>query len=190
MMGDQRVRCPWAERSGLERHYHDLEWGVPQHDDQHLFELLLLEGAQAGLSWVTVLRKRETYREAFAGFDPLEVARFDESKIAGLLNNPGLIRNSLKINSAIRNARAFLRIQDEFCSFDSYLWGFFDDAPVTQEWSTMSELPARSPGSDRLSKDLKRRGFSFVGPVICYSYMQATGVINDHITGCYRLELP
>ena len=181
-------RCAWAERTELERRYHDTEWGVPEHDDRRLFEFLLLEGAQAGLSWVTVLRKREAYREAFAGFDPDQVARFDEAMIESLLGNPGLIRNRLKIRSAVNNARAFLNIQQAFGSFDEFLWRFVDGRSVTQVWSTLGDLPPRSPVSDRLSRDLKRRGFTFVGSVICYSYMQAVGMVNDHIAGCFRLE--
>jgi DNA-3-methyladenine glycosylase I len=181
-------RCAWAERTVLERIYHDTEWGVPEHDDRRLFEFLLLEGAQAGLSWVTVLRKRESYREAFAGFDPVQVAGFDEAMIESLLCNAGLIRNRLKIRSAVSNARAFLDIQQAFGSFDEYLWRFVDGCPVTQVWPTLGDLPPRSPVSDRLSRDLKRRGFTFVGSVICYSYMQAVGMVNDHIAGCFRLE--
>ncbi len=181
-------RCAWAERTELERRYHDTEWGVPEHDDRRLFEFLLLEGAQAGLSWVTVLRKREAYREAFAEFDPEQVACFDEARMENLLGNAGLIRNRLKIRSAVNNARAFLRVQEVFGSFDEYLWRFVDGCPVTQVWQTLGDLPPKSPISDRLSRDLKGRGFTFVGSVICYSYMQAVGMVNDHIAGCFRVE--
>jgi DNA-3-methyladenine glycosylase I len=153
-----------------------------------LFEFLLLEGAQAGLSWVTILRKRAAYRAAFDDFDPARIASYDEDRLETLMQNPGIIRNRLKIRSAIRNARAFLRVQAEFGSFDAYLWRFVEHVPVTQVWPTMADLPPRSPLSDRLSRDLKARGFGFVGSVICYSYMQAVGLINDHIAGCYRLQ--
>lgn len=180
-------RCAWAERSELERQYHDTEWGVPQHEDRRLFEFLLLEGAQAGLSWVTVLRKRAAYRAAFADFDPERVARFRAADIARLLENPGLIRNRLKVGSAVANARAFLEVQEAFGSFDAYLWRFVDGQPATREWPSLAELPAQTPVSGQLSRDLKARGFVFVGPVICYSYMQAVGLVNDHLTGCFRL---
>ena len=187
-MAASRIRCPWAERTEIERDYHDNEWGVPQHGDRRLFEFLLLEGAQAGLSWVTILRKRAAYRAAFDDFDPARIASYDEDRLETLMQNPGIIRNRLKIRSAIRNARAFLRVQAEFGSFDAYLWRFVEHVPVTQVWPTMADLPPRSPLSDRLSRDLKARGFGFVGSVICYSYMQAVGFINDHIAGCYRLQ--
>jgi len=186
-MTRQRMRCPWAERSELERDYHDNEWGIPQHDDRRLFEFLLLEGAQAGLSWVTILRKRAAYRAAFDDFDPTRIASYDEDRLATLMQNPGIIRNRLKIRSAVQNAQAFLRVREEFGSFDAYLWRFVEGIPVTQAWPTMSDLPPRSAISDQLSRDLKARGFGFVGSVICYSYMQAVGLINDHIAGCYRL---
>jgi DNA-3-methyladenine glycosylase I len=187
-MSDDRTRCAWAERTELERQYHDTEWGVPEHDDRRLFEFLLLEGAQAGLSWVTVLRKREAYRAAFDGFDPERIARYGTEKIAALMANPGLIRNRLKIASAVTNAQAFRRVQAEFGSFDGYLWRFVDGQAIKQVWSSMAEMPPRTPLSDWLSKDLKKRGFRFVGSVICYSYMQAVGMVNDHIAGCYRVE--
>ena len=186
-MNEERIRCPWAERSELERQYHDTEWGIPEHDDQRLFELLILEGAQAGLSWVTVLRKREAYRRAFDNFNPGAVARYDEARITALLENPGLIRNRLKLRSAVSNARAFLQVQSAFGCFDSYLWRFVEGRPITQVWPTQTALPSRNAISDRLGQDLKLREFSFVGSVICYSYMQATGMVNDHIAGCYRL---
>lgn len=187
-MSDARIRCPWAERSTLEREYHDLEWGTPRHEDRVLFEFLILEGAQAGLSWVTILRKREAYRVAFDGFDPERVARYDEAKQAELLANPGLIRNRLKIASAVDNARAFLRVQEAFGSFDAYVWRFVDGKPRRNAWRTMADMPARSPESDAMSKDLKQRGFRFVGSVICYSFMQAVGMVNDHTVDCFRWE--
>ncbi len=187
-VSEVRSRCAWAERTELERQYHDAEWGVPEHDDRRLFEFLLLEGAQAGLSWVTVLRKREAYRIAFDGFDPARVARYEEEKVADLMRNPGLIRNQLKVASAVNNARAFERVRDRFGSFDSFLWRFVDGCPTNNVWPTLADLPPRSPTSDRLSKELKALGFTFVGSVICYSYMQAVGMVNDHIEGCFRIS--
>jgi DNA-3-methyladenine glycosylase I len=187
-MSEERSRCAWAARSELERQYHDTEWGVPQHDDQRLFEFLLLEGAQAGLSWVTVLRKREAYRAAFDGFDPVRVAAYGAEKMADLMQNPGLIRNRLKLTSSVNNARAFLAVQEQFGSFGQYLWRFVEGRPISNVWPGLADLPPRSPISDRLSNDLKRRGFTFVGPVICYSYMQAVGMVNDHIAGCFRID--
>ena len=180
------VRCAWAGSDKLYRSYHDLEWGVPVHDDRLLFEFLVLEGAQAGLSWITILRKREAYREAFAGFDPAAVAAFDEHRQAELLMNAGIVRNRLKISSAISNARAFLKIQEEFGSFDSYVWRFVDGRPIGNRWGTLGEVPASTPVSDALSRDLKKRGFRFVGSTICYAFMQAVGMVNDHTTDCYR----
>ena len=167
-------------------HYHDEEWGVPVRDDQRQFEFLLLEGAQAGLSWSTVLHKREGYRAAFAGFDPLQVSRFSERKLERLRANPAIIRNRLKIASAVSNARAFLEVQAEFGSFCNYIWGFVDGEPVQNHWRTQAEVPATSPQSDALSKDLRRRGFRFVGSTIIYAHMQATGMVNDHLVDCYR----
>lgn len=187
-MSESHRRCPWAERTELERQYHDTEWGIPTRDDRRLFEFLLLEGAQAGLAWITVLRKRDAYRAAFDGFDPERIARYGEAKIAALLDTPELIRNRLKIVSAVTNAQAFLNIQAEFGSFADYLWGHVDGRAITQIWPRQEDLPSRSALSERLSKDLQQRGFRFVGPVICYSYLQAVGVVNDHIAGCYRLE--
>ena len=178
-------RCPWAE-AALQHHYHDTEWGVPSHDDRHLFELLVLEGAQAGLSWSTILAKRAHYREAYAGFDPRLVARFTARRQAGLLANPGIVRNRLKIEASVRNARAFLAVQAEFGSFDRYLWPFTGGRPVRNAWTAMSRVPARSPVSDALSRDLLQRGFKFVGPTICYAFMQATGLVNDHLVSCPR----
>lgn len=176
-------RCPWAEAE-IHHHYHDTEWGVPSHDDRHLFELLILEGAQAGLSWTTILRKRESYRRAFAGFDPGKVARFDERKRAALLADPGIVRNRLKIESAVRNARAFLAVQEEFGSFDRYIWTFVGGAPLQTRPKTPAEVPTRTPESDAMSRDLAKRGFKFVGTTICYAYMQATGMTNDHLLSC------
>lgn len=164
--------------------YHDREWGVPLHEDQAFFEFLILEGAQAGLSWSTILRKRAAYRKAFWQFDPRKVARFDTSDIAALLDNPGIVRNRLKIESAVSNGRAFLAIQREFGSFDSYVWAFVNDAPIVNRWRNMAEVPASTPQSDILSKDLRRRGFRFVGSTICYAFMQATGLVNDHLADC------
>jgi DNA-3-methyladenine glycosylase I len=178
-------RCPWAVGE-LDIVYHDEEWGVPVHDDRRLFELLTLEGAQAGLSWSTILKKREHYRAAFAEFDPARVARFNQQKQQRLLQNPGIVRNRLKVASTIDNARAFLAVQAEFGSFDAYVWGFVDGRPIQNSWRTMSEVPASTPVSDTLSKDLKRRGFRFVGSTICYAFMQATGMVNDHLVTCPR----
>jgi len=180
-----RRRCPWA-KSDLMIAYHDREWGVPVHDDRLLFEFLVLEGAQAGLSWETVLRKRENYREAFAQFDPAKVARFDGRKVRALLANPGIIRNRLKISSAISNARAFLQVQREFGSFDAYIWRFTGGKPRQNRRRGIRQLPPRTALSDVISKDLKRRGFGFVGSTICYAHMQATGMVNDHLQSCFR----
>lgn len=181
-----RPRCAWAGRTELERVYHDLEWGVPEHDDRRLFEFLILEGAQAGLSWLTILRKREAYRAAFDGFDPEIVARYDEAKRAELLANPGIVRNRLKVDAAIGNARAFLRVREEFGSFDAYLWCFVAVSPKRNAWPTMADVPARTAESDAMSRDLRRRGFRFVGSVICYAFMQAVGMVNDHTVDCFR----
>jgi DNA-3-methyladenine glycosylase I len=166
--------------------YHDREWGVPVHDDRRHFEFLVLEAAQAGLSWLTVLRKREAYRDAFSRFDPEKVARFDARKIGRLLLNPGIIRNRLKIEAAVRNAKAFLAIQREFGSFDTYCWRFVDGRPRINRWKTLGHIPATTSESDAFSKDLKQRGFSFVGSTVIYAHMQAVGMVNDHITSCYR----
>jgi DNA-3-methyladenine glycosylase I len=178
-------RCDWA-RDELSIRYHDEEWGVPVHDDRRWFEFLILETAQAGLSWDTILRKRENYRLAFADFDPSVVARFDDSQIERLIANPGIVRNRLKLVSAVRNAQAFLRVQDEFCSFDIYIWGFVAGQPIQGAWRCLAEVPARTNQSDALSRDLKKRGFTFVGTTICYALMQATGMVNDHLVGCFR----
>lgn len=180
-------RCEWA-RHELEVDYHDHEWGVPLHDDQRLFEFLILEGAQAGLSWLTVLKKRDAYREAFDHFDPQKVARYTPKKIEKLLSNEGIIRNKLKINSAVQNAKAFLQVQEEFGSFDAYIWNFVNGKPITNKWKTLGDIPAKTPLSDAISKDLKKRGFNFVGSTIVYAFMQATGMVNDHTTSCFRYK--
>jgi len=179
-------RCPWCGNDPLYVAYHDEEWGVPQHDDRVLFEFLILEGAQAGLAWITILRKRENYRKAFDGFDPQRIARYGAADVARLLADPGIVRNRLKINATIANARAFLEVQREFGSFDAYLWGFVDGRPVRNGWQTMAEVPATSAASDALSRDLRRRGFKFVGSTICYALMQAVGLVDDHLAGCFR----
>jgi DNA-3-methyladenine glycosylase I len=179
-------RCQWA-KTDLSINYHDEEWGVPRHDDRTLFEFLILEGAQAGLSWETILRKRENYRRAFDNFDAALVAQYNQSKVNDLLANPGIIRNKLKINAAIGNARAFLAVQEEFGSFDKYVWGFVDGRPIKNEWK-LAAVPASTADSDALSKDLKLRGFKFVGTTICYAFMQAIGMVNDHEKDCFRYE--
>jgi DNA-3-methyladenine glycosylase I len=179
-------RCVWAGSDPLYQAYHDEEWGVPVHDDRTLFEFLTLEGAQAGLSWITILRKRGAYRDAFAGFDPAVVATFDEARQAELLTNAGIVRNRLKIASTISNARAFLQVQAEFGSFDAYQWRFVDGDPIQNSWRNMAEVPASTPLSDALSRDLKQRGFRFVGTTICYAHMQAIGMVNDHTVDCFR----
>jgi len=176
--------CPWAVSDPLYRQYHDLEWGQPLHDDRALFELLTLEGMQAGLSWLTILRKRENFRRAFSEFDPNLVAEFDEENVAALLGDPGIIRNRLKIRAAIANARAFLQIQSEWGSFDAYLWSFVGGQPVINTPVSLADVPARTELSDRLSKDLTRRGFKFVGSTICYAFLQAAGLVNDHLVSC------
>jgi len=181
-----RARCPWPGSDPLYLHYHDHEWGVPLHDDRRLFEMLVLEGAQAGLSWMTVLRKRDRYRVVFDGFDASRVARFTPARVARLMADAGIIRNRLKITSAIRNARAFLDVQETHESFDRYIWQFVAGRPLVNAWTTMREVPARTAASDAMSRDLKQRGFSFVGSTICYAYMQATGMVNDHLVSCDR----
>jgi DNA-3-methyladenine glycosylase I len=183
------IRCAWAH-SELMIRYHDEEWGVPVHDDGTLFEFLILEGAQAGLSWETILNKRENYRAAFDGFDAQRVARYDRRKIAELLKNPGIVRNRLKIASAVRNARALQRIQKEYGSFDRYVWQFVDGRPRVNLWKLGSQVPARTAESDALSKALKKQGFNFVGSTICYAFMQAVGMVNDHIVECFRHGTP
>ena len=179
-------RCPWALKSEPETVYHDTEWGMPVHDDRLLFEFLVLEGAQAGLSWATVLNKRDRYREVFDAFDLQKVARYTQRKVEHLLADPGIIRNRLKVESVVTNARAFLAVQDAHGSFDAFLWDFVDGQPVQNAWRNTREVPATTPLSVVLSKALKQRGFRFVGPTICYAFMQATGLVNDHLVGCYR----
>lgn len=185
-----RKRCAWSEKGGsaLYIDYHDKEWGVPVHDDRTHFEFLVLEGAQAGLSWSTILNKREAYRKAFAGFDPPKVARFTDKKIGKLLENPSIVRNRLKVQSAVRNARAFLEVQKEFGSFDAYVWPFVGGKPQVNRRRGMSDIPARTPRSDALSEDLKQRGFNFVGSTIIYAHMQAVGMVNDHVVSCFRYQ--
>jgi DNA-3-methyladenine glycosylase I len=180
------IRCGWSTSDPLYIAYHDQEWGVPLRDDNALFEFLILEGAQAGLSWITVLRKRENYRAAFDNFDPAVVAAYDEAKIAGLLQNPGIIRNRLKINAAVVNARQTLEVQQEFGSFSNYLWNFVDGKPIQNHWRGMGDIPAETEVSRKISKDLSNRGFKFVGSTICYSLMQACGLVNDHTVECFR----
>ena len=182
------VRCPWCGSDPLYRDYHDREWGVPLHDERRLFEMLTLEGAQAGLSWLTILRKREGYRRAFAGFDPQAVAGFGDADVARLLADPGIIRNRLKIASTISNARAVLEVQERYGSLDAFLWRFVDGTPIRNSWRSMAEIPASTPVSDAMSKELKHHGFRFVGTTICYAHMQATGMVNDHLTGCFRYD--
>ena len=179
-------RCEWANKSEIEMSYHDDEWGVPIHDDRSLFEFLVLEGAQAGLSWSTILRKREGYRKAFDNFDARKISRYPEAVVSRLLANPEIIRNRLKVNAIITNARAFLRVQEEFRSFDGYIWQFVNGRPIQNSWKKMTEIPSSSPASEAMSKDLRKRGFKFVGTTICYAFMQAVGMINDHVVGCFR----
>ena len=179
-------RCPWCENDELYIRYHDEEWGVPIHSDKIQFEFLILEGVQAGLSWLTILRKRENYRKAYDGFNPLEIARYDEKKIAELMNNPGIIKNRRKIESSINNSKKFIEIQEEFGSFDKYIWGFVDYKPIVNSWKNISEIPSKTDLSDKISIDLKKRGFKFVGSKIIYAHLQAVGIINDHIVSCFR----
>ena len=179
-------RCEWVGNDPLDIAYHDKEWGVPLHDDQKLFEFLILEGAQAGLSWITILKKRENYRKAFDNFDANKIARYKDRKIQQLLNNPGIVRNKLKVNASVINAQAFLDVQDEFGSFDEYIWQFVDGHPKQNKWKKIKQVPANTKESDAMSKDLKKRGFKFVGTTICYAFMQAVGMVNDHTTDCTR----
>ena len=186
-IADGKTRCEWVNGGNqLYHEYHDDEWGVPLHNDQKLFEFLILEGAQAGLSWVTVLKKRDHYRKVFDKFDPSRVAEYSNEKIEQLLLDPGIIRNRLKVSSTVSNARLFLNVQEEFGSFDSYIWQFTDGKAIHNKWHTMSEIPANTTESDAMCKDLKKRGFRFVGTTICYAFMQATGMVNDHTVDCYR----
>jgi DNA-3-methyladenine glycosylase I len=183
---NEKVRCGWAGDDETYVSYHDREWGVPVYDDQRLFEFLVLEGAQAGLSWITILRKREAYRKAFADFDPEKVARFNEKKIEALMQDAGIVRNRLKIESAVKNAKAFLKLQEERGSFSDYQWAFVDGKPLQNRYPSLKQIPARTPISDAFSKDLKKRGFNFVGSTIIYAHMQAVGMVNDHIDACFR----
>ncbi len=182
------TRCEWCGKDPLYIKYHDEEWGRPEHDDRKLFEMLLLEGAQAGLSWITVLKKRENYRKAFSNFNAGRIAKYDERKVEELLNNPGIIRNKLKVNAFIINAQKFLEVKKEFGTFDKYIWQFVNHRPIINKFKSLKELPAFTDESDKMSKDLKKRGFKFVGSTICYAYMQACGMVNDHVTGCFLYE--
>jgi DNA-3-methyladenine glycosylase I len=181
-----KKRCAWVSENDLYIQYHDEEWGVPLHDDQKLFEFLILEGAQAGLSWLTVLKKRENYRQLFDKFNPDKIADYDAQKIEILLQNPGIIRNRLKIDSAIRNAKVFLEIREKYGSFNNYIWSFVDGKPLVNRWEKLNDLPAKTDLSDRMSRELKKAGFNFVGSTICYAFMQAVGMVNDHTIGCFR----
>jgi len=183
-----KKRCEWCGTEPIYVDYHDNEWGVPVHDEQLLFEMIVLDGAQAGLSWITVLKKRDSYRQAFDNFDASKMADYDDNKIEELLKNPGIIRNRLKVKSAVKNAKVFLKIQDECGSFDKYIWQFVNHRPIQNKWKSMGEIPAKTAESDAMSKDLKKRGFSFVGSTICYAFMQAAGMVNDHAVYCYRYK--
>ena len=183
------IRCSWAGVTPIYQDYHDNEWGRPVHDDRMLFEMLILEGAQAGLSWITVLKKRENYRVAFDGFDPDKVALYDEAKVEELMANEGIIRNRLKINAAIINAKLFLKIRDQYGSFDKFIWEYVNNEPVTGHWKRLEDMPLTTPLSDKISKDLKKMGFKFVGSTIIYSFMQAVGLVNDHTTDCFVYEI-
>ena len=182
------IRCSWCGDDPLYQSYHDREWGVPLHDDRRLFEMLILEGAQAGLSWITILRKREAYRAAFDDFDPAKIARYRQVRIEKLLRNPGIVRNRLKIEGAVKNAKAYLRILEEVGGFDAFLWQFVEGKPITSMRKSIKEVPASTPESDAMSKALKKRGFTFVGSTICYAFMQAVGMVNDHTTDCFRYK--
>ncbi|MFY0254359.1 DNA-3-methyladenine glycosylase I [Chitinophaga sp. 30R24] len=184
----EKVRCAWSNKDKLYQDYHDNEWGTPNHDDQHLFEMLCLEGAQAGLSWYTVLTKRENYRKAFDNWNAKKIAQYSEEKVAQLMQNPGIIRNRLKINATITNAKAFLAVQKEFGSFDRYIWSFVQHQPIINHYKDMGQVPAKTPISDAMSKDLLKRGFKFVGSTICYAYMQAVGMVDDHMPGCWKKQ--
>ncbi len=183
-----KKRCGWHGEDPLYVDYHDTEWGVPVHDDRTLFEMIVLDGAQAGLSWITILKRRDSYREAFDNFDARKVAAYDDKKIAELLENPGIIRNRLKVNSAVRNAKAFLEVSEEFGTFDKYIWQFVGHKPIQSSRKSLKEIPPTSGESDAMSKDMKKRGFSFVGSTICYAFMQAAGMVNDHVVDCFRYE--
>ncbi|MBN2758731.1 MAG: DNA-3-methyladenine glycosylase I [Bacteroidales bacterium] len=185
-MGTEKIRCAWTGNNEFNNVYHDKEWGVPIHDDKKLFEFLILDAFQAGLSWLTILKKRENFRKAFDGFNAEKIAKYNQTKIDELLNNEGIIRNKLKINAAVTNAKAFLEVKKEFGSFDKYIWQFVDYNTITNKWKTIKEVPASRKESDSMSKDLKKRGFKFVGTTICYAFMQAAGLVNDHTTDCFR----
>lgn len=185
---NEKTRCPWAGNTAIYTDYHDKEWGRPVHDDIKLFELLILEGMQAGLTWITVLKKRDAFREAFDGFDPYKIALYDDVKIQELLGNEKIIRNRLKIYASVTNAKAFIEIIEEFGSFDEFIWSYVNDEPITGHWKKLQDVPAFTPLSDRISKDLKKRGFKFVGLTIIYAFMQAAGLVNDHITDCFVYE--
>ncbi len=183
-----KTRCDWANGDPLYTDYHDNEWGVPLHDDRRLFEFLVLDAAQAGLSWLLILKKRENYRKAFSHFDARKIARYDERKITALLNDPGIVRNRLKVSSAVRNAKGFLQAQKEFGSFDKFIWQFTGGKTIRNSWKAINEVPAKTAESDAMSKELKKRGFTFVGSTICYAFMQAAGMVNDHLTTCFRYK--
>ena len=183
-----KSRCSWSSTDPLYRKYHDTEWGVPLHNDRRLFEFLILDGAQAGLSWFTILKKRQNYRKAFDHFDPHKIAGYDTRKVSELLSNEGIVRNKLKINAAIQNAISFLGVQKEFGSFNNYIWQFVGGETIKNKWKTIEEIPAQTPASAAMSADLKNRGFKFVGPTICYAFMQAAGLVNDHVIDCFRYE--
>jgi DNA-3-methyladenine glycosylase I len=185
---DSPIRCAWCSSDPLYQAYHDEEWGVPSHDDRHLFEMLLLEGAQAGLAWITVLKKREGYRAAFDGFDPERIARYDDAKKVELMANAGIVRNRLKIEAAVTNARAYLALREAGQTLDAYLWRYVDGRPVQNRWASLREIPPRTALSDAMSKDLGKRGFKFIGSTICYAFLQAVGMVNDHTTDCFRHE--
>ncbi len=185
---ETKIRC-WGTGTTIYEEYHDTEWGVPLHDDQKIFEFLILEGMQAGLSWITILRKRENFRAAFDNFDPKIIVRYDKRKIKKLLSDPGIIRNRLKVAAAVTNAKEFLKVQKEFGSFDKYIWQFVGGQPIKNKWKTVKQLPAKTKESDKMSEDLKKRGFKFVGSTICYAHMQATGMVNDHLVSCFRYKV-
>ena len=183
-----KSRCSWSTSDPLYINYHDTEWGVPLHDDRRLFEFLILDGAQAGLSWITILKKRQNYRKAFDYFDPQKIAEYDSRKVSELLSNKGIVRNKLKIKAAIQNAASFMTVQKEFGSFDSYIWQFVGGQTIKNKWKTLEEIPAQTRESAAMSADLKKRGFKFIGPTICYAFMQAAGLVNDHVVDCFRYE--
>ena len=186
MSQNELIRCEWAGTEPLYVAYHDNEWGTPVHDERELFEMLILEGAQAGLSWSTILNKRENYRQVFDDFNPSIVVGYDDAKVSALLADPGIVRNRLKVESAIRNAKAFLEVQEEYGSVNTFIWGFVKGEPIINSWKVMSEIPAKTPESEAMNKELKQRGFNFVGPTICYAFMQSIGMVNDHVVDCFR----